>query len=296
MVSHRPSCSLALKPARIAALSVAGIAVAYAVVSVWYFYEDFFKYLQVGAVMTADRSGWLASVDYPYLWTILSPWRIVGAALAVALLGVSARSLWHGLPRARALTLLSLWGVLLPQVFWYTEFVIDWHQGAHLVDVVLVALIGAALPTVLLFAGRAATLRDWNPQPGSVRLLGLAVAMCWLAFAGTEFLDHSYQVLSWTAYASALAAVALGALAAHGLFHLRAWALWAGVGAAVALALVPVATASSCYLASGGYMDEIRMAMAGNDNRLALSMVAPVAVVWILGAPYLHGFVRKLRG
>jgi hypothetical protein len=281
-----------------AALTIAAIAVGYAVLSCWYFYEDFFKYMQAGAVMTTDRSGWMVSVDYPYLWTILSPWRVIGAALTVGLLGVSARSLWHGRPGARALSLLTMWGVLLPQVFWYTEFVFDWHQSMHvgglMADVFLAGLVTVAVPSVLLYAGPN-TLSDWNPAPGSFRLLALAVSMCWLSFGATEFLDHAYQLMSWGAYTGAFAAVFLGALAAYGLFGLRTWALWLGVGAAVALAVVPLAAASSCYLASGGYMDEIRMATTGSDARVALSMILPLAVVWFLGAPYLHGFVRRLR-
>ncbi|HWN69367.1 MAG TPA: hypothetical protein VNM90_17120 [Haliangium sp.] len=298
MVSQGPAYDRNLPSStrtRTAALAIAGIAVGYALLSVWYFYEDFFKYLQAGAIMTTDRSGWMVSVDYPYLWSILSPWRMVGAALTVALLGVSARSLWHARPRARALSLLTMWGVLLPQVFWYTEFALDWHQGAYLADVVLGSLVLVAVPSVLLYAGPA-TLSDWNPAPGSLRLLALAVSMCWLSFGATEFLDHSYQLMSWGAYTGAFAAVFLGALAAYGLFGLRTWALWLGVGAGLALALVPLTAASSSYLASGGYMDDIRLATTGSDTRVALSMILPLAVVWFLGAPYLHGFVRRLRG
>jgi hypothetical protein len=279
---------------RTAALAIAGIAVGYAVLSIWYFYDDFFKYMQAGAIMTTDRSGWMVSVDYPYLWSILSPWRMVGAALTVALLGVSARSLWHARPGARALSLLTLWGVLLPQVFWYTEFVFDWYQSAYMADVILAGLVTVAVPSALLYVGPN-TLSDWNPAQGSFRLLALAVSMCWLSFGATEFLDHSYQLMSWGAYTGAFAAVFLGALAAYGLFGLRAWGLWLGVGAALALAVVPLAAASSCYLASGGYMDDIRMATTGSDTRVALSMILPLAVVWFLGAPYLHGFVRRLR-
>lgn len=297
MVAHGPATARTQPSStrtRMAALTIAGIAVSYALLNAWYFYEDFFKYMQTGAIMTADRSGWMVSVDYPYLWSILSPWRMVGAALTVALLGVSARSLWHNRPGARALSLLSLWGVLLPQVFWYTEFAIDWHQSAHLFDIVLGGLVVAAVPSVMLYVG-SRTLSDWNPAAGSLRLLALAVSLCWLSFGATEFLDHSYQLMSWGAYTGAFAAVFLGGLAAYGLFGMRTWALWAGVGAAVALAVVPLAGASACYLSSGSYMDDIRMATTGSDTRVALSMIAPLAAVWFLGAPYLHGFIRRLR-
>ncbi|WP_428267583.1 hypothetical protein [Haliangium sp.] len=295
MVSHGPNRLTPTTRSRVAALTIAGLTVGYAFLSVWYFYEDFFKYLQAGAVMSADRSGWQVSVAYPYLWSVLSPWRIAGAALTVALLGVSAQGLWLGRPRARAFSLLTLWGVLLPQVLWGTEFVSDWYGGAFLGDVVLAGALVVLVPSVLVYAG-ARTLRDWNPAPGSARLLGMAVAMCWLAFGATEFLDHAYQFPSWLAYGGAMAAVLMGAMAARGLFELRAWALWMGVAAAGALALVPLsATWSSKLYYAGDYVNQIHIAATASDARIAVSMLIPLAVVWALGAPYLHGFLRKLK-
>lgn len=284
---------------RIAALMVGGLAVAYAVLSVWYFYEDFFQYLTAGALTVTDRTGWVVSVDGAYLWTILSPWRLAGAGLAVAMLGVSAASLWSGRPRARALTLLTLWGVLLPQVFWYTEFVADWHRSAqlpaHLLDVLLAGLVVAAVPTALLVRRGSSALSDWNPAPGRGRLLGLAVALCWIGFAASEFVDHSYQLDSWSAYIAAVLAIPMAALAVRGIYHMRAWALWAGMAAAAGLAVVPLAAAFSAYWPTGGYIDHIRCMTAGTDLRVAFSTLLPLAVVWALGAPYFHGFVRRLR-
>lgn len=280
--------------ARIAALVLAGLAATYAALSVWYFYQDFFRYLTAGTMVAVDRSGWMVSVDGAYLWTVLSPWRMAGASLAVALLGVSAAALWYDRPRARTLALLTLWGVLLPQVFWYTEFAVDWHSGAHLGSILLAALAAAAVPSALLHAGDR-TLTDWNPAPGRTRLLGLAVAVGWIGFAASEFLDHSYQMESSAAYAGALAALPLAALAVHGIFHMRAWALWAGMGAALGLAMVPLAATWSSYWSTGGYIDLVHCMTMGTDLRVALSALLPVALVWALGAPYLHGFVRRLR-
>ncbi|GAB4510120.1 MAG: hypothetical protein Tsb0020_27100 [Haliangiales bacterium] len=292
--STHPHPSPTVSRARVAGFTVAALTVAYALLSVWYFYEDFFKFLQVGAVMTADRSGWMVSVDYPYLWSILSPWRVGGAALTVILLAISAEGLWRGRARARAGALITLWGVLLPQVFWATEFVVDWHQSQHLFDIVLGALLTVAVPTALIFRG-SDSLRDWNPARGSLRLLSMAIALCWLAFGATEFLDHAYHMPSWSAFGGAAAAAVLGALAARGLFSLKAWALWAGVGAAVALALVPLSATWTSLLPYGGYMEQTLLTTSGTDTRIAMSMLIPLAIVWGLGAPYLHGFVRKLR-
>lgn len=283
---------------RIAAILVAGLTAAYAALSIWYFHHDFFRFLTPGAFTLTDRSGWVVSVDGAYLWSVLSPWRLVGAGIAVAMLGASAAALWSGRPRARAMTLLTLWGVLLPQVFWYTELVVDWHRGAHLLDVLVAGLAAAAIPTALLIT-RGSTqdhwLTDWNPAPGRTRLLGLAIALCWIAFAASEFLDHSYQLESWTAYMGALFAILMAALAVRGIYHLRAWSLWAGMLAAAGLALVPLAAAWSTYWPTGGYIDQLRCMTAGTDLRVAFSTLLPLAVVWALGAPYLHGFVRRLR-
>ena len=297
MESRRPGRALPTHDAaraRIAAFLLAGLTATYAALSVWYFYQDFFQHLTAGTLTTMDRSGWLVSVDGAYLWTVLSPWRMAGASLTVALLGISAAALWYGRPRARTLALLTLWGVLLPQVFWYTEFAVDWHQGAHLGTILLTALAAVAVPSALLHAGER-TLTDWNPAPGRTRLLALAVAVGWIGFAASEFLDHSYQLQSWAAYTGALAALALAALAVHGIFHMRAWSPWAGMGAAIGLAMIPLAATWSSYWSTGGYIDSIHCMTAGTDARVALSALLPVAVVWALGAPYLHGFVRRLR-
>lgn len=285
-------------PTRMAAILVAGLAAAYAALSAWYFHQDFFQYLTAGAFTLTDRSGWVVSVDGAYLWSVLSPWRLVGAGIAVIMLGASAAALWGNRPRARTMTLLTLWGVLLPQVFWYTEFVVDWHRGAHLFDVLVAGLAAAAVPTALLMtrgSARSGVLTDWNPAPGRFRLLGLAIALCWIAFAASEFLDHSYQLESWAAYIGALVAIPMAALAVRGIYHLRAWSLWAGMLAAAGLALVPLAAAWSTYWPTGGYIDQIRCMTAGSDLRVAFATLLPLAVVWALGAPYLHGFVRRLR-
>lgn len=292
MISTRSCPPRACLRTRVAAASMGAIAAGYSLLSVFYFYEDFFKYLvRSGEVMT-DRTGWVVPVNV-YLATILSPWRMIGAALAVALLGVSAAALWHNRPRARALSLISLWGVLLPQVLWYTEFMVDWHHGQNLPEIVTLALLVTGLPTLLLMQpGRP--LVDWNcVSPG--RLVGLAIACGWIAFAATEFLDHSYQMKSSAAYLGALAAVPLAALAVKGIYQLRAWGLWAGVAAAIALATVPLAASFTSYMHTGGYIDSFRAVAVGSDLRIALSMALPVIAVWALAAPYLHAFLRKLR-
>ncbi len=293
MISSRACTTSTTARTRVVALILGAMAVGYALLSVFYFYEDFFKYLGNGAMTMTDRTGWLVSVDGYYLWSILSPWRIVAAILAVALLAASASALWHNRPRARSLALFTVWGVVLPQVLWYCEFVVDWHRGQGIAEVIMIALAAASLPTFLLIHRdrRLVDLECISPN----RLLGLAIACGWIGFAATEFLDHSYQMLSTAAYVGALVAIPLAALAVSGIYKLRAWGLWAAVGAAIALAIVPLAASWTGYLHTGGYIDSFRGAAAGSDCRIAISMLIPLVAIWALGAPFLHAFLRKLR-
>ena len=278
---------------RLAAILFACFAISYSALTVFYFYEDFFKYLGDGAITTTDRTGWLVSVDGMYLWTILSPWRLLAASLAVAMLGVSAHALWNHRPNARAFSLLTIWGVVFPQFLWYTEFVADWHAGNGLTDIVLVALVIAAVPTALLMRERDG-LVSWQTE-WPHRLLGLAIACAWIGFAATEFIDHAYVMDSCSAYMGALIAIPLAGLAVKGIFHMRAWALWAGLASAISLAAVPLAAASTRYMGTGGHIDDFHAFAASSDLGIAVTMLVPVALVWVLAAPYLHAFVRKLR-
>jgi hypothetical protein len=67
------------------------------------------------------------------------------------------------------------------------------------------------------------------------------------------------------------------------------------VAAAVALAMIPLAATFTGYMHTGGYIDGFRAAAAGSELRAALAMTIPLAAVWLLAAPYLHAFLRKLR-
>ena len=285
-----------------AAFALAALAVSYAMLSVFYFHEDFFQFLGNGAPTMTDRTGWIvwvgpAASDGYYLVSILSPWRILGALLAVGMLGASSLALWRNRPRARALSLITLWGVLFPQMLWYTEFLVDWHQGQGLLQAFLLAVTVCALPTALLSRpGRA--LADWScSNPG--RLLGFAVASAWIGFAATEFMDHAYQLDSWTAYGGSLAAVLLAILAVKGIYNLRTWGLVAGVAAAVALAMIPLAATWTSYVPNGtiigqGFIDGLHSTTASSDGRASLSMLLPLAALCGLAAPFLRAFVRKL--
>jgi hypothetical protein len=283
-----------LERSRAAALSIGALAIAYVGVSLYYFWDDFFKFMEPGSPIAVDRAGIAVPVHgSEYLWTILSPWRILLAGVAVALLAVSAQGLWRRRPGARVLALISLWGVLLPQVLWYTEFVFDWYGGIGWSTIVLAGFAAAALPTLLLFEGRG-TLAEWRPlSAGRARLLLTAIALGWIGSLAANILDHSYRLDSWVSYLAALAAIPLSALAITGIFKLRSWALWIGIAAAGSLAVTVLAFDWSGCAGGWGYLDSMVYATTGHDLSRLVTAAAPVALIWGLSAPFLHAFVRK---
>jgi hypothetical protein len=277
-----------------AAVSLALMAALYAGLSIFYFYEDFFKYIEPGySHFMTDRSG-LAVHVHGYTWTVLSPFRVAMAAGTVFLLGFAAISLLRGYRGGRPLALFTLWGVLLPQAFWYTEFVVDWHQGHGLTAVIAIALMAAALPTALLYEGRQ-TLAGWSSRCAAPsRIVGAAIALGWLGFLATECIDHSYQLRSDAAYAGALIAIGLSALGAYGLLRLRAWALPAALGACAGFAVIPLAFLSSRYLPSGGYIDAAVTGTTGTAWAALFTAILPAAVLYVIAGPYLRAFFRRL--
>ena len=111
-----------------------------------------------------------------------------------------------------------------------SELVVDWHHGNGLLEVITIALIAVLVPTMLLWR-RGQALADWHTEWPN-RLLGLAIACAWIGFFATGFIDHSYVLMSWTAYIGALVAIPLAALAVKGIYQMRAWGLWAVLGEA----------------------------------------------------------------
>jgi len=279
---------------RAAAATLGLFSASYAVLAVWYLYHDFFKYLGRGMPTMVDSSGYAVQISCR-LWTLL-PLSRLGLALAVVLLGVAAHRLWTQRPGARALALVTLWGVLLPQVLWFTEFVVDWHSGNGLVPTVVAGLALVCVPTMLLFEG-SSTLGDWRPMAENrTRLLLTAIAAAWVAFGASEYLDHSYQLDSGLAYGGAALAMGLGILAVLGLLRLRVWGLVAAVAAAGSLAVVPLAFQWASYLPTGGYIDGFVRATSGCALTSTVSALVPLAVVGALGAPFLRSFAARLRG
>jgi hypothetical protein len=288
---------------RLAAAWMGLLSVGYAGLSAAYFHADFFSHMSPCSPLMLDSNG-LATHLGGDTWTVLSFLRLVGAGLSVLLLGLSARNLWRQAPRARVGAVVTLWGLLLPQTLWYTEYLADWHEGRGILTALAAGLGVVAVPTALLFGRRLVrqfegrdVLTGWATLSyGRGRLVAAAVVMAWLAFAGAAFIDHSIRLPSALAWSGALMAALLGGAATWGILRLRAWALWLGVGAALALALVPLSALWTPYLPNAGWQIDLAVAtLARTEAQRALWAVFPLSAVWLIAGPFLRDFLRKLR-
>lgn len=287
---------------RLAALWMALMALGYGALSVLYFYLDFFAFWHEGSAMMLESAGLAVHIEGS-LWTVLSFTRPLMAAASVVMLAISANALWRGRPRARVLSVVTLWGLVLPQTLWYTEFLADWHQGQGIGVALAAALVAVSVPTALMagrrvmrqFEGRD-TLSGWATLTyGRGRLLASAVTLGWLGFAATEFMDHAYRLPSDLAYFGALMAFALSAAAVAGIVNLRAWALWAGVAATLFMGLIPLAGLWTPYMPNIGWHINTAVAMLANHDLQCVGLaLIPLSVLWLLAGPFLNSFIRKL--
>lgn len=288
---------------RAAALWMGLSSIAYAGLSASYFHADFFQFLGCHSDLAISSHGIGVHLNGA-VWSNLSVFRIFGALLSVFMLMISAVGLWMKHPRARILALTTLWGVVLPQTFWYTEFLADWRQGQHILPTLAAGLAFAAIPTLLLFGqrlvrkfeGRDASVGWSTLFEGRARMVLAIVVLCWIGFAGANFIDHSYRLPSNIAYAGGLGAFFFSGLAVFGALRLRAWALWLGVIAALSLALIPVSSLWTPYIPNvGWHIDSMYTLFARCELQRALWALVPVAIVWKVSEPFLKGFLRKLR-
>ncbi len=278
----------------IAATTMALFAGLYTGLSIFYFYEDFFQFTGNGIhYYLADRSG-LAVHIQGFLWTVLSPWRLAIAALTIILLSGSSIALHRRSSLGRPLALFTLWGVMLPQVFWFTELSVDWYGGAGLATIMVIGPLLALIPTALLYEGPR-TLMSWSPKlQAPSRILGSAIALAWVGFFATECLDHSYQMTGNTPFVAANICIALAALGAYGFLRLRTWALPVALGACAAFAIIPMSFDSTRYMGSGGYIDATVRNTMGSCSAVMFTALLPILAVSIIAGPYMVQFIRKL--
>jgi hypothetical protein len=280
---------------RAAATALAATAAAYTAVGLWYFYVDFFRFLGQGRPGAMSEAGYGVLVDC-HTVTLLGPWRPLLFVTAIGLLAWSAKRLWQNKEGGRALSLLTLWGVLLPQSFWFTEFSVDWFGGRGMYTALLAFVAVAAVPSMLLFEGRH-TLVDWRRlSHGRGRLLGTAIVMSWLGFVATQYLDNSLRYESDAAYLAAVATIFISGLAVVGIFRLRVWGLALAVAGAVTAAVLPLSFLSIKYVGGHGYIDSFIRDTTGSTLNAVGTALLPITALLMVSGPFLRVLARRLRG
>lgn len=273
------------------------LALAYPLVTMRYFWEDWFRFYKWGAPMLVEPVGLIIRATDGRL-TFLSPWRLLEAAVASVLLASAAKRLMTGAPGARAFSLLVLLGVVLPQTLWYGELSLDWFQGRGFFSLLLGCLAAVMVPAVTLLR-RPGVVAEWSSglkQEGR-RVLEAAVGMGWVGFGAMAFLEHVHQFNHpLRASMVALATIPVAALGMVGLYRQRAWGLVASAASVGGLAALVASMFAGGYHQGGGFMDLVVAAFAGSPVRTALSAALPVVLFASLLGPFLLGFWRKAAG
>lgn len=271
------------------------LSLAYPFAALWYFWHDWIKYATEAAHVWVGRWGVAVPVN-DWMVTLLSPWRVALAAVTAKLLFSSANKLRKGEPNAKALSLLTLFGLVLPQSIWLFEFVNDWRGGEGLGTVAAVMAAIAAVPALLMSVGKKSALSQWGALDESMkgRVMGAAVGMGWLGMAAMSLVDHSYQVRGPTgAFGAAIATMLLSVLSMVGLFKQKSWGLLTSIGAVGAAGAGAVAL-SNAHIVEGG--TAIDGAFATVADAPVLSAAVPALVLLALLRPFFTGMAKKVAG
>lgn len=270
------------------------LAAVYPLVTLRYFWEDWFRFLRWGNRVAIDAAGFVIQTTDGRL-TQLTPWRLIDAAVTTGLLFSAARRLKQGAPGARAFSHLVLMGVLLPQVLWYGELSLDWFHGRGFLPLMLGGLAAVLLPSMAL-GNRERVVEGWGaPSEHRGRVLAAAVGLGWLGFGASAFLEHIHHFQQvGVSVAAALAAIPLAVVGMVGLYRQRAWGVVAAASSVGALTAFTAGLAGGYYSPSRGFVNTLA-AIAGSPASV-LAMTLPILVLMSLLGPFLAGFVRKLAG
>jgi hypothetical protein len=268
------------------------LSIAYPIVTLGYFWHDWFKYVKRGIPLLVGPAGFAIPVS-EWMLTVLSPWRVLTAVLTAKLLFSSAKKLREGARDGGAMSMLTLLGVVLPQAFWYFEFVNDWNAGRGLIPAALAMLAATVLPAMALQRGDGA-LSGWERMERglSTRVMASAIGLGWLATAAMSLVDHAYQLRhGMGAYFAALVTIPLAALAMKGLFRQRTWGMLAGMGAVTAAGASAVSLADAQIVETGTAMDRAFGLVAGSPTAAA---AVPSVVLMALLAPFVLGMLKSV--
>lgn len=271
---------------------MSAVALAYPVVTAWYFWRDWFHSFRFED-LSVEPWGLILPIDR-FTINVLSPARLLIAAVTSLVLAGAARRMARGKPGAQALSLVALWGLVAPQTIWHWEFVQDWFAGRGLFAVTSLMAAVVAVPTALMWR-KGAPLRGWGVlREGHARVLGGIAALGWIGLGASALYERAHRFADATSLLVAgLVALALTALGMVGLFKQRTWGLLAGLGAAGALGLGIAGLRGSGFARNGGALDGVRDFLEGPISG-PVAVVAPTVVLLVLLAPFAKGIVRAL--
>lgn len=281
---------------RLPAFVMTALSVVYPLVTLRYFWEDWFRYFKLKAPMLVEASGFVIQTTDGRL-TLLSPWRLLDAGVSAVLLWSAARRLRQGAPGARAFSLIALLGVLLPQVLWYGELSLDWFRARHFFSLTLGGLAAVLLPSLLLAAKGKATENWGKLKEEGPRVMKAAVGLGWLSFASMAFLEHlNYFIHPLQVGGMALLTLIAAVTGMVGLYRQRAWGVLAAASSVGSLAGLTALLTNEHFMPRWSLMSVFVEAIAGTPLRAAGTVAfSSLALVALLG-PFLRGFWRKAMG
>ncbi|MBL8681384.1 MAG: hypothetical protein JNK05_19555 [Myxococcales bacterium] len=274
--------------------AMTALSLAYPLMSGWYFWHDWFKYFGRDTPLTVGMPGVSVPVN-ELLITWLSPWRVILAMITAKLLFTSAKKLRQGASDAKALSMLTLFGVLAPQIVWYFEFANDWNAGQGFGSIAMLFAAATMIPALLLAKGKGA-LAGWGKlaDENKPRVMAGAVGLGWLAMAAMSLVDHSFQLLDgMKTFAAATAVLPLAALAMLGLYRQKTWGMLAGGATVAAAGASAVALSDTSIQATGTTMD---LAFGTVANSPVTAAAIPAVIFALLMRPFLSGAAKKVAG
>lgn len=273
--------------------AMTALSLAYPFAALAYFWHDWIKYARDASRVLIGTWGIAVPVN-DWMLTLLSPWRVLMAAVTAKLLLDSARKLRRAEDGAKALSLLTLFGLVLPQSIWLFEFVNDWRAGQGLTTVAAMMAAMTALPAVLM-STRDGVVGAWGKLEGQnkARVLGAAVGMGWLGMAAMSIIDHSYQLRGANAVPAAIATMLVAALSMGGLYRQKGWALLTSLGAVGAAGATAAQVSNSTVLETGTAMDTALSTIA---TAPVASAALPTLVLLALMHPFYKGMIAQLAG
>jgi hypothetical protein len=271
------------------------LSIAYPLGAAWYFWHDWFKFARRDGPFLVGLPGVAVPVN-EWMITWLSPWRVVMAWITARALASAAKKLRAGEADGGALSILALFGLVLPQSFWLFEFVNDWHGARGLDAIALGAVAVTVLPALLLAKGARGALSGWGAldRAHQGRVMGAGVLMGWVALAAMSLVDHGFQLRGGLqAMGAGMLTLPLAALAMLGLFRQRAWGMLAAFGAVGALGASAVGLSHSEILPTGTAMDTALETVASAP---LLSAAVPAVLLALLLRPFATGLVKRAVG